>query len=141
MSPGSPFRARRRDGGEWVIGPVVLRVSSAQLALNVEVAGAPETSEIARDLHRPLCWRQQMQRQRDAAGEDTRRVGEPEHLLEPNGERRRGRIAIIDRNPGATRHDEVRRRELVEGGALPPVESLQERGAEIEASDIVTAAH
>ena len=86
--PHSRRDATGRERGQWILRPLVLRIAAAQLLAYLEVGRAPETREIARDLHWTTRGREQMQSQWDATTTHARRVLESEQLLQPNGEYR-----------------------------------------------------
>ena len=56
------LRPACRRLGEWILGPHMFRVATAQVLSHVMVARAPEPAEVACHLHRAMRRRQQVQR-------------------------------------------------------------------------------
>ena len=59
-------------GGERIVGPGMARVAASHLGPHGRIAAAPETRQIARDLHRPPSRRQQLHHKRNASAGDRR---------------------------------------------------------------------
>src|SRR3984957_20458861 len=70
--PGIPSAALR-SRFERIFGPVVYRIATAHVLADFSVGAAPKTSQIPRDLHRPLRGRKELERDWGAAAADSRR--------------------------------------------------------------------
>src|SRR5690606_31850805 len=81
---------------ERILGPVVPGITAAHVFAHVHVSVPPEAREIARHLQRPMCGRQQLERDRYGASAYARRRGEPEHFLHPHGSARSVIVAVVD---------------------------------------------
>src|SRR5258708_39383522 len=80
-APLGPCRGR---GDERIVGPMMARIAALHLGLDRGVAAAPEAGKIARDLHRPMSRRQQLDDERDAPCGNGGMAVEAEQLLHAN---------------------------------------------------------
>ena len=87
---------------EWVFGPLVLGIPSAQLLPYLRVARFPKTREILGNLHRPLSRGEEVYEGGDLKAADERCLFDAEKLLDPGLERRMFTSSIVD-SAGATR--------------------------------------
>jgi len=65
-----------------VVRPMVLGVAAAHILAYLDIAAAPETGQIAGDLHRALGRRQQLERHRYCAVADARGFYKAEDFLQ-----------------------------------------------------------
>jgi hypothetical protein len=86
------------------------RIASAQIGTDVGIAAAPETRQVAGDLHRFMARRQQFDHQRNATRRDCWVLRQAEQLLHPDRHRRPLLGFIVDRHRRAGRRGEMRRR-------------------------------
>src|SRR5258707_1899619 len=95
-TPGPLSGPARGQGFERVVGPVVFRVATAHLLADLEVAGFPETGQIARDLHRALRGREELEDHGHGALADPRGRGETEDFLQTHGDARCVVVRVVD---------------------------------------------
>ncbi len=74
------------------------------------VSAIPKAHEIAGDLHRPSCRRQQFEQQGQPARGDARRLVQSEHFLQTHRQRGDLAVQVVDRHGRAAGHDEMRGR-------------------------------
>ncbi len=83
-----------------IVGPGMLRISTAELFFHLGIRGAPETGQIASHLLRTVVRAEQMQQHRHTPARDARRLAKPKQLLHPDGEY--GRLARFVVEPNLT---------------------------------------
>src|SRR5208282_6442545 len=69
-------------GGERIVRPGMFWIAAAHLGTHGGVAAAPESGQVAGQLHRPLRRREQFDRQRDSAAGNYWMAVETEKLLD-----------------------------------------------------------
>src|SRR4051812_39512715 len=128
--------AARRHRRERIVRPRVARVASAHLGPYRRIGAAPETRQVARDLHRLVAGREQLDDQRNAPAGDGGGLREPEQLLQPDRYRRASVGLVVDRGARSGRRLEMGRRFGVEAAAQRPREKLGERGVKIAGGEL-----
>ncbi len=81
-----------------------------------------------------------MQQHRHPPVGDPRRVPPAERLLELHRQHRRGRIGVVDPDPGAAGHREPLRGQLVQPGGLPPGQQPAQRRRHVDPAQVGPAA-
>src|SRR5262249_5319758 len=74
----------------------MFRVAAAQIGTDVLVAAAPKTRKVARDLHWPVCWGQQLDDQGHTTTGNCRMHCQAEQFLHANRELRSLLRRIVD---------------------------------------------
>ena len=115
MLDGAP----RRDCGERVLRPIVLRVASAHVLADELVAFSPEAGKVFRYLYRPLCRRKKSHHDWHLSASDLRRLHKTETFLKPHFARRF--IALVmDKHMASARNLHARRRKTVKLAPIMP---------------------
>src|SRR4029077_9298826 len=119
-----------------ILRPRMLWVAAAQVGTDVFVTTPPETRQTARDLDRPVCWRQQLDHQRYAAGGNSRMHCKTEQLLYADRQFRALLRLIVDRHMRAGRRAEMGRCFGVKAPAQVPWQKSVERSGKIAHADL-----
>src|SRR4051812_22639935 len=125
LTTGPCARGRRRFPG--IVGPGVLRITSAKLFPNLGIGAIPEAPEVARHLDRPSVRRQQREPDRFLAYPDSGGVGKAEELLELHRGRHASVVVVLETHGAPARNDNCLRRVAIERTSIVPRERTRYR--------------
>lgn len=129
LTSSSPLRGRRRDR---ILGPVMLRVSCAELFSNFGPSAFPKSRQVERHLLGALVGRKQVQH--GALSSDEGHIGEAEELLHSGSEHGRALGRIVHAHTLTIGEPQPLGYILVECLTASPAEAVEECLAPIDAA-------